>query len=439
MPYSLRSDTFNRANGYLTSEGWSQVSPLPRLAISSNQVIAGHEYGVGYWAAAYWSGDTFGDRQFSQFQIVNAAYATSIVPFVRGQLASPGTCYGFGYGGDIVVDLYDIENDDGMVSLLVTGRISYYDSTQPGTDVGVFQVGGGSTVYTGNYRLFSKFKLEKYVEGVQTVLAEYLLDAGILYDGIVIGLKSDGTVLTPYLGGNYLDPVADASLSGGIVGIAIYEYASYTNYKADNWTGGGDLTTSEISGIFEGPKCSASGSVSSATSINILPVPPFSVTGLGGIHASGEVSLPQLTVEGSVSLGVYGDFTLPQFDIAGTGYTENHALGDVTLPQFSVDGSGSLEDFAAGSFTLPALTYVGSGYINAEVSGSLTLPQLSIEGSIYIEVYGEGELSLPQLTIRGSAYLSDDDDIILKSCYDVWGAGSIEFPQFEVDGEATVE
>lgn len=439
MPYSVRTDNFNRANGYLTSDGWSRVSPLPRLYISSNQIRAGHEYGAGYWCAAYWSGDTFGDRQFSQFQIVDADYALSIVPFVRGQLASPGTCYGFGYGGNIVVDLYDLENDDGMVSLLVLGRVSYYEGAQPGTEVGVFQVGGGSTVYTGNYRLFSKFKLEKYVEGVQTVIAEYLLDAGILMDGIVIGLKSEGTKLTPYIGGNYLDPVTDDSLSGGIVGIAIWDYTAYTSYLADNWVGGGDLSTAELSGFLGVPKFSCSGLASATTGCNIMGVPKFSLASITGLNGNIDLTFPQLEVTGNISLGGGIAISLPQFTTSITGYVPNIGSISVVLPSFELDLTGTLDDVGNLALNLPLFSIDATGYIVDSGDIELTLPLFEISSTGHTEVNSDLALSLPVFTTYITGKLTDTyDDLILRHCYDTWGELELELPLFTISGSGTV-
>ncbi len=385
-PFVLRFDDFNRANENLTSDGWAQVTPLPVLKIVSNVVEAS---AAGYWNAAYRDDLEFGDRQFSQIRIANDAEDS--VPFVRGQLATPGDCYGFGYAGEYNPTQYDEDN-----GFLVTGRIAYWQGLGKTVVVSqdtpvITQVGGTST--TNPVLRAARFTLEKYVSGVQTVLAEYLLDISVVRTGMVIGLEIDGTTLTPYIDGLRLTSHVDTSLTGGKIGCAMGGQAYAAGRKIDDWSGGGELDAASLADLLttysssslgaadvQMSMFSVSGTGSSASDPNIMTFPAFSATGRTGEHGSGVFKIAAITIE------------------ARSGITLNKALGAVKLTAI-----GTLSPVASLSRAIPRVTL--SAAATQSAIGNLTAAIAAIRTTTSGDMLPAATLSraIPAVGLTASA------------------------------------
>lgn len=392
MPYALRFDTFTRSDGDLTTDGWSQVTPLPVLAIVS-YVVYGTQ--AASWNSAYWSDEDFDDIQFSQITQVDS-YAEDVVVFVRGSIASPGTCYGFGCAGEVQLTKSQIEGDQ-----VETLRLAYWGgvSQNPNINDYITITGGittvpGSDVSNPTCRTVS-FTLEKYVNGVQTVLAEYILDYGIMRAGLVIGLEANGTTLTPYLDGQRLASVVDASLTGGKIGIASYN----TTYGLDNWNGGGTLDATSITDLLTTysadtlgageallTQFTMSGSGYAAGDENIVTFPSFSVTGTDGVNGSFEASVSTLT------LAAYGggslDTDTPFVTLSAAGTLSPIASLDRSIPRIGLSASGYLSPIASLTKSIAAITVSATASQTPVATLSREIPTVGLTATAIAGIVG---------------------------------------------------
>jgi hypothetical protein len=155
------------------------------------------------------------------------------------------------------------------------------------------------------------------------------------------------------------------------------------------------------------------------------------VSGGGGSDATGNVTLPSLTLSGAalVAYLASGASTFPSLQFGGTAAVANSATtsGQIDLPSLTASGFALLTQNASGVFSLPSLSVTGSSDTAYLSAGGVTLPSLTTSGVAAAAVLGQavGHAILPQLILSGVGLIALN------------ASGSFTLPQILLAGEAS--
>jgi hypothetical protein len=160
----------------------------------------------------------------------------------------------------------------------------------------------------------------------------------------------------------------------------------------------------QATGAITLPALTFDGSIS-ATNLNQCVLPMFVVSGHAEVAPviTGSITLPMFTVSGGTGLHLSADITLPFF-------TVNSKTGEsasITLPRLSVTGSILSGFTAAGAVTLPVFTVAGTVITGRSADGVVELPSFTVAGTASFVPVITGALTLPALTVRGTMSQSD--------------------------------
>lgn len=149
-------------------------------------------------------------------------------------------------------------------------------------------------------------------------------------------------------------------------------------------------------------------------------------------HFSADLTLPMLEVRFTATKGdsTSADFYLPR--LTAFGAFGGHAA--VSLPSLSVAGTMTLPVWANGAFDLPLPTADGTGTAGVSYAGAITLPALTVAARLGHSV----ALLLPALRVTGSAWAMESGSLaatlpVLRvsgtlSLYSGVGRGAITLP-----------
>lgn len=154
-----------------------------------------------------------------------------------------------------------------------------------------------------------------------------------------------------------------------------------------------------------------------------LTLPQFVVQ--GGSGATGNISLPTLTVLSSALSHGVSSLNLPVLTVLGTGTTgvtsasltlpiitinalaKNHADANLLLPALSLSATDVAP--ATSSITLPVLAVLSSA-TSLHGDASLALPVLTVLSSA-ISLHGDTSLTLPVLTVISTSTIASNGDV----------------------------
>ena len=130
-----------------------------------------------------------------------------------------------------------------------------------------------------------------------------------------------------------------------------------------------------------------------------IELPSISVEASSGNN--GAVSLPSITAQGVIHVGVSATVTLPSLEVQGM--IASNARADVTIPALVVSSDVTVPKVFSGLITLPKLTISAQSASEVLATFDDSLPSLALDGSCLRSPLGEASIPLPPLSIVSTA------------------------------------
>ncbi len=130
----------------------------------------------------------------------------------------------------------------------------------------------------------------------------------------------------------------------------------------------------------------------------------ITITG-GGSDASGQVVLPQITING-IALTTYdaiGTPAMPQVVIAGIALTAYDADGQISLPIITINGIALAEHIADSQVILPQIITGGDSATEYIADAQVVLPSILPSGIALVAYNADGQTGLPIISVNGIA------------------------------------
>jgi hypothetical protein len=238
-------------------------------------------------------------------------------------------------------------------TLTINGASAIASSSFTASGNTVTYGGSSQTVRTGNY-----FNLTLAGSGTKTLQTG---TTGISGNFIISGTATTTAVVGLTIGGS-VTIGAGTSFTAG----------SFTHNVAGNWTNNGSFINTGSTINFNGTGAQA---ISPAQTFNGLTISNNSVAGVtssagqtvnGTFTNNGRLTVPNLFLNGDVSLGAGSVTSVPQFDITGAGAQSFSANGNTIDNTIAVNKSGGALTLTSalnlsGIFSLQSATVVNSG------------------------------------------------------------------------------